>query len=124
MGFYLGKNDNATNNIIPQAIILNSGPGLTKIQLVTDEFLNALNNGGSQAYTKTFSLEALFIILALSKIKGREAIRKRFEEEVLKEHGRNEDYREGSRSYSFGRLGNYARFRKHSNPENRFNSGK
>lgn len=84
MGFYLGKNYNGNNNEIPQGIILNSGPGLTKMQLVTDEFLNAWNNGDAEGCAKTYSKEALFMPPQIPSIQGREAIKKFFEAEVPK----------------------------------------
>ena len=87
MGFYLGKNYNGNNNEIPQGIILNSGPGLTKMQLVTDEFLNAWNNGDAEGCANTYSEEALFMPSELSSIQGREAIKKYFETEVPKNAG-------------------------------------
>lgn len=81
------KNYTAINNQIPQGVILNSGPGLTKMQLVTDKFLNAWNNGDAQACVNTYSKEALFMTPEFSTIKGREAIRKSFEGEVPKNIG-------------------------------------
>ena len=87
MGFYLGKNYDGINNEIPQGVILNSGPGLTKIQSVTDEFLNAWNNGDAEGCANTYSEEALFMPPELSSIQGREAIKKSFEEEVPKKIG-------------------------------------
>lgn len=48
MGFFLGKNFEGLNNDLPQAVIMNSGPGLTKMQSVTEEFLEAWNNGDAE----------------------------------------------------------------------------
>ncbi len=87
IGFYLGKNYNDINNEIPQGVILNSGLGLTKMQSVTDEFLNAWNNGDAEGCANTYSEEALFMPPELSTIQGREAIKNYFEEEVRKNPG-------------------------------------
>jgi uncharacterized protein (TIGR02246 family) len=87
IGFFLGRNYNGLNNEIPQGVILDSGPGLTKMQLVTDEFLNAWNNGDAQGCTNTYSEEALYMTPGFPSIQGREAIRKSFEEEVPKNIG-------------------------------------
>ncbi|MGL1888632.1 MAG: SgcJ/EcaC family oxidoreductase [Reichenbachiella sp.] len=87
MGFYLGKNYNGSNNEIPQSVILNSGPGLTKMQSVTEEFLIAWNNGDAQGCADTYSEEALFMPPELSSIQGREAIKNHFENEVPKNVG-------------------------------------
>ena len=87
MGFYLGENYNGLNNEIPQGVILDSGPGLIKMQSVTDEFLNAWNNGDAEGCAITYSEEALFITPEFPSIQGRGAIRKSFEEEVPKNIG-------------------------------------
>ena len=87
LGFLLGKNYNGLNNEIPQGVILTSGPGLTNMQLVTDEFLNAWNNGDAEGCANTYSEEALFMPPELSSIQGREAIKNYFEEEVRKNPG-------------------------------------
>ena len=87
IGFYVGKYYNGTNNEIPQGVILNHGPGLSKMQMVTDEFLNAWNNGDAEGCANTYSKEALFMPSELSSIQGREAIKKYFETEVPKNAG-------------------------------------
>jgi len=87
LGFFLGKNYNGLNNEIPQGIILDNGPGLVKMQSVTDEFLNAWNNGDAEGCANTYSEEALFITPEFPSIQGRDALRKSFEEEVPKNLG-------------------------------------
>ncbi len=83
----MGKYYNGINNEIPQGVILNHGPGLSKMQMVTDEFLNAWNNGDAEGCANTYSKEALFMPSELSSIQGREAIKKYFETEVPKNAG-------------------------------------
>ena len=87
MRFYLGKNYNAITNEIPQGVVLKSGPGLTKMQSVTDEFLNASNNGDAEGCAIIYSAESLFMPPELSAIQGREATKKYFEDEVRKNPG-------------------------------------
>ena len=87
IGFFLGKNYNSMNNEIPQGVILNCGPGLIKIQSVTEEFLKAWNNGDAEGCANTYSEEALYMTPEFPSIQGREAIKKSFEEEVPKNIG-------------------------------------
>ena len=87
IGFFLGRNYNGLNNQIPQGVILNSGPGLIKMQSVTEEFLNAWNNGDAEGCANTFSEEALYMTPEFPSIQGRKAIRKSFKEEVPKNIG-------------------------------------
>lgn len=86
-GFFSGKNYNGPNNKIPQGVILNSGPGLIKMQSVTEEFLKAWNNGDAEGCANTYSEEALFMPPDLFSIQGREAIKNHFENEVPKNEG-------------------------------------
>ena len=87
IGFFFGKNYNGLNNNIPQGIILNSGPGLDKMQSVTEEFLKAWNNGDAKGCAITYSEEALFMPPEHSSIQGRKAIEKFFKSEVPKKPG-------------------------------------
>lgn len=83
----MGRNYSGLNNEIPQGLILNSGPGLIKMQSVTEEFLKAWNNGDAEGCANTYSAEALFMPPKLSSIQGREAIKRHFENEVPKNVG-------------------------------------
>ena len=87
IGFLLGKNYSNMNEEIPQGVILNTGPGLVKMQSVTEEFLKAWNNGDAEGCANTYSKEALFMTPEFPTIQGREAIKKSFEEEVPKNIG-------------------------------------
>ena len=87
IGFFLGKNYGNMNEEIQQGVILSSGPGLVKMQSVTEEFLKAWNNGDAEGCANTYSKEALFMIPEFPTIQGRETIKKSFEEEVPKNIG-------------------------------------
>jgi len=87
IGFFLGKNYNQLNDKIPQGVILNSGPGLDKMQSVTEEFLKAWNNGDAHGCAITYSEDALFMPTEQSSIRGRQAIEKIFKNEVPKKVG-------------------------------------
>jgi len=87
IGFLLGKNYNVHNNGIPQGVILNSGPGLDKMQSVTEEFLKAWNSGDAYGCAITYSKDALFMPTEHSSIQGRQAIEKIFKDEVPKKEG-------------------------------------
>ena len=83
-GFITGINYKELSTKIPQGVILNDGPGLHRMQLVTDEFLLAWNNGDARGCAETYSIEAVYMPPKVSPIKGREAIMRSYEDDVSK----------------------------------------
>jgi uncharacterized protein (TIGR02246 family) len=81
IGYLVGCQSNTETPSYPQGVILDDGPGLEKIQAVTDKFLEAWNEGDADGCSNTYAEDAVFMPPGQKSVIGRDAIRKFFIEQ-------------------------------------------
>ncbi len=60
-------------------VMVSSGPELEKIQMVTNEFVEAWIKGDAEGCANTYSLDAVFMTPGQPSFNGRQAIKKRYD---------------------------------------------
>ncbi|HNP08737.1 MAG TPA: nuclear transport factor 2 family protein [Cyclobacteriaceae bacterium] len=78
IGFLSGK-VNSEAHSKTNAIMFSGGPELEKIQLVTNEFVDAWIKGDATGCANTYSEDAIFMTPGQPSIQGRDAIKDRYE---------------------------------------------
>jgi uncharacterized protein (TIGR02246 family) len=81
IGYLAGCQFNQPAVQYPLGVILDDGPGLENIQAVTDEFLEAWNQGDADGSSNTYAEDAVFMPPGQKSVIGRDAIRKFFHEQ-------------------------------------------
>jgi uncharacterized protein (TIGR02246 family) len=89
IGFYLGTKYSG-NQESNYGIIINDGPKLEEIQLATEDFLKAYNDGDLDGIGNTYAKDAVFMPPNQPSVHGRAEIIKFFQEEVVSNSSRME----------------------------------